>query len=97
MDTILVEKSPSHRKLDVLGTDGWPLKKLVPGKYTHTYKASEECYISAGEAILSCELQPTPVSVSEGDLLFIPQGLTVTWQVIIAIEYHWRSENKPLK
>ncbi len=89
MNRILVEKSPSPGKIEVLGADVWPLKKLAAGKHTHTYTANEECYVIEGDAVLSCAAQ-TAEPVSDGDLVFIPQGLTVTWEVAAGIEYRRR-------
>ncbi len=89
MNDVLVERSPSPGKIEVLGADSWPLKKLAAGQYTRTYATSEECYIAEGKAVLSCGR--TIEAVAAGDLVFIPQGLTVTWEVPAEIEYHWRA------
>ena len=91
MNHILIEKSPSPSKLDVLGIEAWPHRKLAAGCYTHTYTANEDCYVTAGEAILSCGVSP-PETVADGDLVFIPRNLTVTWDVADEIEYHYRKQ-----
>ncbi len=89
MNHVLIEKSPSPSKIDVLGAEAWPLKKLAAGRHTHTYAASEDCYVTEGEAVLSCATQ-TAETVADGDLIFIPQGLTVTWEVAAEVEYRRR-------
>ena len=88
MNRILIEKSPSPHKIDVLGAETWPLKRITAGRYTRSYTTSEECYIVAGTATLACEAQNTE-TVNGGDLVFIPRGLTVTWDIAKAVEYHW--------
>ena len=92
MEQILVEKALSPGKMEVLGVEVWPVKTLGPGKYTEDYKASAEYYISAGAAILAYGSQPEE-TIGGGDLVFIPQGLTVTWKIIDEIEYHQKPKN----
>ena len=89
MDRILVEKSPSPSKLEVLGVESWPTKTMAVGKYTYHCESNEEYYVSTGKATIDCgsHLRET---LGEGDLVFIPQGLTVTWEVIDAVECHRR-------
>ena len=93
MDRILVEKSPSPGKLDVLGVDTWPRKKLPAGRYTHTYAENEDCYVTEGRAVLSCNT-PTTETVADGDLVFIPRGLTVTWEVPDEVRYCYRTQTQ---
>ena len=89
MNQILIEKSPSPGKLEVLGVESWPTQTMLVGKHTHHCKGNEEYYVSAGKAILDCGSHPGE-TIGDGDLVFIPQGLTVTWDVIDTVECHRR-------
>lgn len=89
MSGVLVEKSPAPGKLEVLGIEGWALGKLAPGEYTRTYDNAEECCIVEGEAVLRSA--SGAVEVAAGDLVFIPHGTEVTWEVAAGVEYRWRA------
>ncbi len=85
MERVLIEKAPSPSKLEVLGVESWPPERLSPGRHVRDYPAGEECCLSEGEAVLHCNGQTEEVAA--GDLLFIPRGVTVVWEVAAGIEY----------
>lgn len=91
VERVLVERAPSPGKLEVLGAEDWPLERFPPGRHVRDYAAGEECYLVEGEAVLRCDGQTEEVAA--GDLLFIPRGLTVAWEVAAEIEYHRRTSD----
>ena len=89
MDTILIERSPAPSKLEVLGVDTWPCRNLEPGDHTRLYTLGEECCLICGKAVLHQEAEE-PLAAQRGDLLLIPSGSKVRWEVIQPVTYQFR-------
>lgn len=89
MERVLIEKAPSPSKLEVLGVESWPPERFSLGRHVRDYAASEECCLSEGEAVLHCNGQTEEVAA--GDLLFIPRGVTVVWEVAAEVESRRRT------
>ena len=88
---ILVEHKPSPAKLDVLGVEGWPLWRREPATFPWRYTQQETCYVLRGRFLVTPE-GGVPQEFRRGDLIRFPAGLACTWEVLEAVEKHYRLE-----
>jgi ethanolamine utilization protein EutQ (cupin superfamily) len=86
---ILVEHRPSPAKLDVLGVEGWPIWRRGPGTFPWSYAQTETCYILRGRFTVTPE-GGEPMELGRGDLIRFPVGLSCTWEILEAVEKHYR-------
>lgn len=86
---ILVEHNPSPAKLDVLGVEGWPLWCREPGTFPWSYARTETCYVLRGRFTVTPK-GGEPQTFKRGDLIRFPAGLDCTWEVLDAVEKHYR-------
>ena len=86
---ILVEHNPSPAKLEVLGVEGWPTWRAAPGSFPWHYAQTERCYILRGRFRVTPE-GGVPQEFRRGDLIRFPAGLACTWEVLEAVEKHYR-------
>jgi uncharacterized protein len=83
------EHRPSLAKLEVMGVDDWPVWKKEPSRFPWRYEQSETCYVLRGRFIVHLD-DGTPQTFSRGDLIIFPAGLTCTWEILEAVEKHYR-------
>lgn len=86
---ILVERSPSPMKLDVMHVEDWETWEKDVSKFPWSYDQTETCYIIAGEAVITPD-DGEPVTIQEGDLVTFLAGLTCTWEIQKPIRKHYK-------
>lgn len=86
---IRCEHKPSPAKLEVLGVDGWPVWRKAPSRFPWTYAQTETCYVLRGRFVVTPE-GGEPATFTRGDLITFPAGLSCTWDVLEAVEKHYR-------
>ncbi len=90
MDQILVEHHASPAKLDIIGVYDWPIWEKEASTFPWTYETGETCYILEGEAEITPDNGGEPVTITEGDLVIFPAGLSCTWEIIEDIVKHYQ-------
>jgi len=85
---IHIEHNVSPVKLDTLAVDSWPVWSKEQSRFDWHYEQEEICYILEGEAIVTPE-NGTAVTITRGDLVHFPAGLTCVWEVTEPIEKHY--------
>jgi len=86
---ILVERSPSPMKLDVMYVEDWETWEKDVSKFPWSYDQTETCYIIAGEAVITPD-DGEPVIIAEGDLVTFLAGLTCTWEIRKPIRKYYK-------
>ena len=61
-----------------------------PGKYLLKFDAEETCYLIKGKVKVYPKGSSEFVEFGAGDLVTIPQGLSCTWDVSVAIDKHYK-------
>ncbi|GMJ11253.1 hypothetical protein like AT3G04300 [Hibiscus trionum] len=88
--SITVETNPSAARLSELGIQSWPKWGCPPGKYMLKFDAEETCYLVRGKVKVYPKGSSEFVEFGAGDLVIIPQGLSCTWDVSVAIDKHYK-------
>ncbi|XVF42378.1 hypothetical protein PTKIN_Ptkin01aG0357400 [Pterospermum kingtungense] len=88
--SITVENNPSDSRLSELGIKSWPKWGCPPGKYLLKFDAEETCYLLKGKVKVYPKGSSEFVEFGAGDLVTIPQGLSCTWDVSVAIDKHYK-------
>ncbi|KAL4339426.1 hypothetical protein GQ457_08G005510 [Hibiscus cannabinus] len=90
--SITVETNPSDVRLSELGIQSWPKWGCPPGKYMLKFDAEETCYLVRGKVRVYAKgsSESEYVEFGAGDLVTIPQGLSCTWDVSVAIDKHYK-------
>ncbi len=91
MDTITIEHNVTPAKLDVLFVDDWPTWSKEISEFDWEYDQTETCYIIEGKAIVTPQ-GGEPVTIESGDLVTFPKGMKCRWQIVEAIEKHYKFE-----
>ncbi len=91
MDTITIEHNVTPAKLDVLFVDDWPTWSKEVSEFDWEYDQTETCYIIEGKAIVTPQ-GGEPVTIESGDLVTFPKGMKCRWQIVEAIEKHYKFE-----
>ena len=91
MDTITIEHNVTPAKLDVLFVDDWPTWSKEISEFDWEYDQTETCYIIEGKAIVTPQ-GGEPVAIESGDLVTFPKGMKCRWQIVEAIEKHYKFE-----
>ena len=91
MDNITIEHNVTPAKLDVLFVDDWPLWSKEVSEFDWEYDQTETCYIIEGKAIVTPQ-GGEPVTIESGDLVTFPKGMKCRWQIVEAIEKHYKFE-----
>ncbi|KAM6577180.1 hypothetical protein CsatB_029017 [Cannabis sativa] len=96
---IIVESNIPPSRLSELGINSWPKWGCPPGKYTLKFDALETCYLVKGKV----KVYPKGSSISTdnndfvefgaGDLVIIPKGLSCTWDVLVAVDKHYKFDS----
>ncbi|XP_062084328.1 uncharacterized protein LOC133790645 [Humulus lupulus] len=102
---IIVESNISPSRLSELGINSWPKWGCPPGKYTLKFDALETCYLVKGKVKVypkgssssssssSSSTSDNFVEFGAGDLVIIPKGLSCTWDVLIAVDKHYKFDS----
>ncbi|MDB9526222.1 cupin domain-containing protein [Oscillatoria sp. CS-180] len=85
---ISVEKSPGRDRLDALGVFDWPVWGKEASTFPWTYDDSETCYFLEGDVVVTPE-GGDPVSMSQGDLVTFPAGMSCTWDIRSDVKKHY--------
>jgi len=91
VDNITIEHNVTPAKLDVLFVDDWPLWSKEVSEFDWEYDQTETCYIIEGKAIVTPQ-GGEPVTIESGDLVTFPKGMKCRWQIVEAIEKHYKFE-----
>ena len=91
MDSITIEHNVTPAKLDVLFVDDWPVWSKEVSEFDWEYDQTETCYIIEGKAIVTPQ-GGEPVTIESGDLVTFPKGMKCRWQIVEAIEKHYKFE-----
>ncbi|KAJ4756531.1 RmlC-like cupins superfamily protein [Rhynchospora pubera] len=86
-----VEKNPPESKLIELGVNEWPRWGCAPSKFPWTFSTKETCYLLEGKVKVYVEGHGDEyVEIEAGDLVVFPKGMTVTWDVSVAVDKHYK-------
>ncbi len=88
MQKISIEHHASPAKLDILGIDGWPVWNKEVSRFDWHYEREEVCYILDGEATVTPS-DGEAVTITRGDLIHFPAGMSCVWEITTAIEKHY--------
>lgn len=86
---IQIEHAPAPEKLQRLGVQTWPTWGAEVSIFPWTYDMAETCYILAGEVVVT-PAGGVPVTLTQGDLVTFPAGLSCTWAIKKRIRKHYR-------
>jgi uncharacterized cupin superfamily protein len=89
MNNIIVEHNPSTAKLDVMNVDSWSIWTKEVSEFKWFYDRTETCYILEGEVIVTPD-DGEAVTLSEGDLVTFPAGMSCTWNIKRDIKKHYK-------
>ena len=92
MSLALVERDPSPMKLDVMGVEDWPLRRLGASRFECSYRNTETCYVVSGRAVITPHDGGDTVHLGEGDLVTLLPGLRCTWETFGAFSMHHRTD-----
>ncbi|GJU41053.1 putative reverse transcriptase domain-containing protein [Tanacetum coccineum] len=91
---IIVHKNPSESHLSELGIKSWPKWGCSPGKYQLKFDAQETCYLLKGKVKVYRKNSSEMISeFGAGDLVILPEGLSCTWDVSVAVDKHYKFES----
>jgi hypothetical protein len=88
MSEISIEHNMTPVKLDRLAVDRWPIWSKEVSTFPWTYDQSESCYILDGEAVVTPD-GGEPVTISAGDYVVFPAGMSCTWDIKEDIRKHY--------
>ncbi|XP_043720879.1 uncharacterized protein LOC122668364 [Telopea speciosissima] len=91
--SITVERNPSESRLSELGIKSWPKWGCPPGKFPLKFDAEETCYLLRGKVKAYTKGSPEFVEFGAGDLVTIPKGLSCTWDVMVAVDKHYKFDS----
>ena len=84
---IKVER-PTEQALQALEVRTWPIWTKEPSRFDWHYDEQETCYFLEGQVTVKTE--GGEVSLSQGDLVTFPKGLSCVWEVKEALRKHYR-------
>lgn len=91
MSEIKVERKPPKERLDALGVKGWPIWTKEVSEFPWSYDSSETCYLLEGEVVVTPD-GGEPVTISAGDLVTFPRGMSCRWDVRSPVRKHYTFE-----
>lgn len=86
--TIQVDHNPDKEMLESKGVFDWPIWTKEVSEFPWHYASSESCYILEGE-ITVIPQNGDPVSITKGDFVVFPKGLSCTWKITKAVRKHY--------
>lgn len=81
-------EQPDAKRLQALKVSSWPIWTKEPSTFDWSYDEQETCYFLEGEVTVKTD--EGEVTISKGDLVTFPKGLSCTWQVTQAVLKHYR-------
>ena len=88
MPEITIEHNVPPAKLDAMSVDSWASWAKEKSTFEWTYDEAEICYIFEGEAVITPQ-GGEPITISRGDLVQFPAGMSCTWEITEAIEKNY--------
>lgn len=64
-----------------------------PSKFPWSYDASETCYLVKGKVKVYPEGSCEYVEIAAGDLAVFPKGMCCTWDVLVAVDKHYKFDH----
>ena len=89
MSQIEVQPEPSAELLQRLGVRQWEIWEKEVSEFPWHYDEPEQCYFLAG-AVTVTPAGGQPVSITKGDFVTFPAGLSCTWKVLQPVRKHYR-------
>ncbi len=89
MPRVLLEKSPSPMKLEVLGVEVWPLTHHPVARWDRYLQQTETSYIVSGAGEIRVQNED-PVQFTAGDLITVMPDTECVWHITEAIERHYK-------
>ena len=86
--SIIVESNPSQATLDDLGVSSWSIWEKEVSAFPWTYDMEEVCYILEGDVVVTPD-GGTPVTITAGDLVTFPNGMSCHWDISSPIRKHY--------
>jgi len=91
MSQIKVQHEPSADLLKQLGVRQWEIWEKEISEFPWHYDEQEMCYFLAGEVVVTPE-GGQPVSITKGDFVTFPAGMSCTWKILQPVRKHYRFE-----
>jgi uncharacterized protein len=89
MHKVTVEHNPAFAKLEQMAVYEWPIIKRKIGQLDWRYTQQTTYYLLEGEAIITIENNET-ITITAGDLVIFAPDTLCHWDVIAAIEKHYK-------
>jgi len=89
MSQIEIQHEPSAEWLQRLGVRQWDIWEKEISEFPWHYDEPERCYFLAG-AVIVTPAGGVPVSITKGDFVTFPVGLSCTWKVLQPVRKHYR-------
>ena len=86
---IKVEKNLSDRQIQALGIKNWSIWSKECSQFPWTYDDTEACYLLDGEAIVTPDGGAPSVTITKGDYVVFPKGLSCTWNITKDVSKHY--------
>jgi hypothetical protein len=84
---IKIERT-THDQLKQLKVSTWPIWTKEPSTFDWEYDEQETCYFLEGEVTVKTD--QGRATLTPGDLVTFPKGLSCTWHVTKPIRKHYR-------
>ena len=80
----IIVNTPKEEELKDIGIDKWSPWSCEPSVFDWTYNANETAYLFKGKVKVITPKEE--VEIKAGDLVFFPNGLSCTWEVLERVE-----------
>jgi hypothetical protein len=88
MSLIKIIHNPDEIELAQMGVRSWPVWTKEVSEFPWHYESNEVCYLLEGEVIVTPE-GDEPVTISAGDLVSFPVGLSCHWKILQDVKQHY--------
>jgi uncharacterized cupin superfamily protein len=89
MSQIKLERKPAKKRLEELGVFSWPIWTKEESEFPWTYDSQEICYFLEGDVVVTPD-GGNPVTISKGDLVTFPVGMSCKWKIRKAVKKHYQ-------
>jgi len=89
MSQIEIQHEPSAALLQRLGVRQWDIWEKEISEFPWHYDEPERCYFLDG-AVIVTPAGGVPVSITKGDFVTFPAGMSCTWMVLQPVRKHYR-------
>lgn len=86
---IEVIHNPSQETLENMNVNSWPIWEKEVSEFPWTYDMKEICYILEGKVTVTPD-GGDAVTVSAGDMVTFPQGMSCFWEIHEDIRKHFQ-------